>query len=189
MDLSKVSDSIDGKHAQEPRPEIRIDLSKVDQIIDRYDGDKAWMVMILQDVQEAYNFLPGPALKRVAERLGVSLSHVFRVATFYASFSLEERGRHLIRLCDGTACHMRGSTNIREEVTRQLKVEPGQTTEDMLFTVETVACVGACALAPVMAIDSKYYGKLTPDKVKSALDSFRKSRKAAAKGSEAGGPR
>ncbi len=150
-----------------------MDLSNVDRIIDRYKGEKSWLVMILQDVQEAYNYLPAPALERVAERLALPLSHVHRVATFYASFSLTERGKHLIRLCDGTACHMRGSVNLREEVARELHIEPGQTTDDKLFTLETVACVGACALAPVMTVDSKYYGKLTPSKVKSTLNATR----------------
>jgi len=115
----------------------RIDVSHVDRIVDGYDGDKSWLVMILQDVQTAYNYLPRPALERVAERLELHLSHVYRVATFYASFSLEERGKHLILACDGTACHLRGSINILEELRRQLQVEPGQTTPDKLFTLET----------------------------------------------------
>ncbi|MDY6913629.1 MAG: NADH-quinone oxidoreductase subunit NuoE [Planctomycetota bacterium] len=147
-----------------------MDLVKVDNIIDNYDGEKSWLIMILQDVQEAYNYLPAEALQRVAEKLGVGLGQLYNVATFYSSFSLTERGRHVIRVCDGTACHLRGSDNLRDEITRQLGIEEGQTTPDKMFTFETVACLGACALAPVMTIDSKYYGKLTPNKVKAALD-------------------
>jgi len=130
--------------------------------------------MILQDVQEACNYLPAPALERVSQRLALPASHVYRVATFYSSFSLQERGRHLIRLCDGTACHLRGSVNLREQLHRELDIEPGQTTPDKMFTLETVACLGACALAPVMTIGSKYYGKLTPEKVRAALKGYRK---------------
>jgi len=149
-----------------------MDLTRVDETIDRYQGDKSWLVMILQDVQEAYNYLPKESLTRVAGRLELPLSHVYRVATFYSSFSLEQRGRHLIRLCDGTACHLRGGMNLRDEISRELNIQPGQTTKDKTFSLETVACLGACALAPVMTIGSKYYGKLTPEKVKSILSAF-----------------
>ena len=155
-----------------------MDLTKVDKIITDYNGEKSWLVMVLQDVQEAYNYLPAPALDRVAERLELGRSHVYNVATFYSSFSLTERGEHLIRVCDGTACHLRGGLNLREEVTRQLGIKEGQTTPDKRFTLEIVACVGACALAPVMMINSKYYGKLTPNKVKATLDFYRNGEQA-----------
>jgi NADH:ubiquinone oxidoreductase subunit E len=129
--------------------------------------------MILQDVQEEYNYLPVPALERVASNLDIPLSRVHNVATFYSSFSLEERGKHVIRICDGTACHLRGFVNIKDEITRQLGIDEGQTTEDMLFSLEIVACLGACALAPVMAIGRKYYGKMTPEKIGQILAEFR----------------
>jgi len=133
--------------------------------------------MILQDIQEAYNYLPAPALEQVASRLSVSLSQLYNVATFYSTFSLTERGKHLIRVCDGTACHLRGSSNIQDEVKRQLGIEKGQTTADKRFTFETVACLGACALAPVMSVDNKCYGNMTPKKVTATLDFYRKPRK------------
>ena len=148
-------------------------LTKVDNIIDSYKGDGAWLVMILQDVQEEYNFLPAPALERVADRLNIPLSRVHHVATFYSSFSLTERGRHLIKVCDGTACHLRGFTNLRDEITRQLGIGEGQTSEDNMFTLEVVACLGACALAPVMAIDAQYYGQVTPEKIKEILEQYK----------------
>ena len=148
-------------------------LAKVDNIIDSYKGDGAWLVMILQDVQEEYNFLPAPALERVADRLNIPLSRVHHVATFYSSFSLTERGRHLIKVCDGTACHLRGFTNIRDEITRQLGIGEGQTSEDKMFTLEVVACLGACALAPVMAIDAQYYGQVTPEKIKEIFEQYK----------------
>jgi len=151
-----------------------LDLTPVDAVLEKYGGDASWLVMILQDVQTAYNWLPRPALERVAQRLGVSLSRVYNVATFYASFSLTERGRHIIRVCDGTACHLKGSTWLRDEVMRRLDVAEDGTTKDRQFTLESVACLGACALAPVMMIDSTYYGHMTPEKVRSVLASCAK---------------
>lgn len=129
--------------------------------------------MILQDVQEAYNYLPAQALEILAERLEISLSRVYHVATFYSSFSLEERGRHLIRLCDGTACHLQGAVNMQEEIERQLNIRDKQTTPDKRFTLEIVACLGACAIAPVMAVDSDYHGEMTSQKIASTLKQYK----------------
>jgi len=151
-----------------------MDLKPVDAVLEKYGCDKSWLVMILQDAQEAYNWLPRPVMERVAERLGVPLSQVYNVATFYASFSLTERGKHLIRLCDGTACHLKGSRWLRDAIVRHLGVEEGGTTDDRQFTLETVACLGACALAPVMMIDSTYYGHMTPEKARAVLASHTK---------------
>ena len=150
-----------------------MDLSKVDEVINEYDCDKSWLVMVLQDVQEAYNYLPEPALKHVAGKLGLGLGHVYNVATFYSSFSLTERGRHIIRVCDGTACHLRGGPLLHDEIRRHLDIDDGETTEDKAFTLEPVACLGACALAPVMTVGSKYYGNMTSEKLKAALDYYR----------------
>lgn len=152
-------------------------LKKVDEIIDKYHGDDCWLVMILQDVQKGYNFLPVPALVRVAEKLQIPLSRVYNIVTFYSSFSLEERGKHLVTLCNGTTCHLRGFDNLQDEVGRQLGIRAGQTTKDKMFTLEVVACLGACALAPVMAIDGKCYGNMTPEKVKAIVASYRKTEK------------
>ena len=150
-----------------------MDLTATDRIIDSYDGESSNLVMILQDIQEVHNYLPEPVLKHVAQTLTVPLSQVYNVATFYASFSLTERGRHVIRVCDGTACHLRGSNNLRDEICRQLAIEDGETTEDRAFTLESVACLGACALAPVMAVGKEYHGQMTPDKVAETLDYYR----------------
>ena len=155
-----------------------MNLKKVDEIInDEYEGKDSWLVMILQDIQQEFNYLPTKALKRVAEKLKIPLSRVYSVATFYSSLSLTERGRHLIKLCDGTACHLRGFTNIRDEIKRQLGIEERQTTEDKMFTLDVVACLGACALAPVMSVDGKCYGNMNPEKVKAALGAYRKAGK------------
>jgi len=150
-----------------------VKLKKVDEIIDKYDGEKSWLVMILQDIQQEYRYLPASALERVASKLGISLSHVYNVATFYSSFSLTKRGKHLIRICDGTACHLRGSRSIRDEIKRWVGIEEGQTTADKKFTFEAVACFGACALAPVMTVDCEYHGRMTPEKVRRALERYK----------------
>jgi len=152
-------------------------LKKVDKIIDKYQRDDSRLVMILQDVQEEYNFVPTAALEQVAERLQIPLSRVYNIVTFYSSFSLEERGKHLVILCNGTTCHLRGFDNLRDEIDRQLGIRAGQTTKDKMFTLEVVACLGACALAPVMAIDEKCYGNMTPEKVRTVFESYRKMKK------------
>jgi len=160
------------------------DFSKVDAVIEKYNAEKSWLIMILQDTQTAYNWLPQPVLERVAERLALPLSHVYNVATFYASFSLKERGRHLIRVCDGTACHLRRSTWLLDEVRRELGISEGEMTADRMFTLETVACLGACALAPVMTIDAKCFPRMTPEKVKNVLTAPRQGKEVGVKETE-----
>ena len=147
-----------------------MNLSHVDHLITKYGSDQSWLVMLLQDIQAQYNYLPRAALEQVASKLHVPLARIYNVATFYGSFSLTERGRHIIRVCDGTACHLRGTQGIRDEITRQLAVEKDQTTPDGKFTLEVVACLGACALAPVITIDSEYYGGMTPERVREVLE-------------------
>lgn len=145
-------------------------LRKVDELIEKYGGEGSWLVMLLQDIQTEYNYLPEAALERVAAKLDIPLTRVYNVATFYSSFSLRERGRHVIRVCDGTACHLKGTSNVRDEITRRLGITEGQTTPDKKFTLEVVACLGACALAPVITIDDKYYGGMTPERIKEVLE-------------------
>lgn len=151
-----------------------MNLKKVDKIIDEYEGDNSWLIMLLQDIQQEYNFLPPPALQHVATRLGIPLSRVYNVATFYSSLSLTERGKHLIRVCDGTACHLRGANNVRDEIKRRLNIKEGQTTNDKVFTLDVVACLGACALAPTMSVDNICYGNMNPQKITETLDLHRK---------------
>jgi NADH:ubiquinone oxidoreductase subunit E len=159
-----------------------MDLTRVDEIIEEYGGDSSWLVMILQDIQEAYNYLPEPALRRTAAGLGLGLGHVYNVATFYSSFSLEERGKHVIRVCDGTACHLRGAVHLRDEITRHLGIREGETTADKMFTLEVVACLGACALAPVMAVDAEYHGQMSVDNLRETLEAYRQEHTALAVG-------
>jgi NADH-quinone oxidoreductase subunit E len=137
-----------------------------------FKGEKNELIPVLQDVQEELGFLPEEAMKAVARFVRVPESKVFGVATFYARFHLKPRGRHIVRLCCGTACHVRGAKKVADKVKDVLKVSVGETTEDKKFTYEEVACIGACGLAPVMTIDEKTFGKLDPDKTKGIIESF-----------------
>jgi len=150
-----------------------MDLTKVDAILEGRGNESFDVMETLQDIQEAYGYLPREAQCRVAEALDVPLIEVFRMANFYKAFSLHPRGRHLITVCLGTACHVQGAPKLVEEVLGRLGVEPGGTTKDGAFTVETVNCVGACALAPVVIIDGKYYDHMTPRKLRKLIESIR----------------
>ena len=150
-----------------------MDLGKVEAILE-VKGARPFDVMeALQDIQEEYRYLPEEAMCLVSEALDVPLIEVFRLANFYKAFSLKPRGRHLITVCEGTACHVQGSPRVVEEVLLQLDVQPGETTKDGAFTVETVNCVGACALAPVMIIDGKYHDHMTSAKLRGLLETVR----------------
>lgn len=136
------------------------------------------LIEILQDVQKIYNYLPEEALRKISEDLKVPLIEVFRVANFYKAFTLKPRGRHLLTVCLGTACHVRGAPKFLDEVLGQLNVQPGETTADGKFTVETVNCLGACALGPVVVLDGKYYDHMTTAKLRALIQKTRsKSRK------------
>ena len=127
------------------------------------------LIPILHEIQKEYRYLPEDALRSVAEIMDIPLVDVYGVATFFTSFSLEPKGKHQVTMCMGTACHVRRSGSILEEAKRFLGIEPGETTEDMLFTLETVNCLGACALGPIVVIDGKYHGQVTPARVKELL--------------------
>ena len=145
---------------------------RIDEIIENHGMDKSKLVSILQDVQAEYNWLPQDELRHIAERLNVPLIDVFDIASFYKSFSLKPRGKHLIRVCLGTACHVRGGPRIMETAERILDVKAGETTADRKFTLEGVNCLGCCALGPVMVVDDEYYGKLPPAKVERILRNY-----------------
>jgi len=149
---------------------------KVGSVLERYSRDASQLVAILQDIQAEYNWLPKEALEEVSQELGIPLSRVFSVATFFRAFSLRPRGRHLIHVCLGTACHVRGAPRILEQMERELGIRPGEMTEDLQFSLETVNCVGACALGPVVIVDGDYHGQMTPDKVKEILRKYSKER-------------
>jgi len=142
-----------------------VDLTETETILDGYPSEEASLIQVLQDVHRAYNYLPCDVLTRVAEALGVPLAKVFSVSTFYKAFSLTPQGDTVIRVCLGTACHIRGAGQLVEEVERELGIGPDETTEDMRFTVKTVNCVGACAMAPVMIVGETYHGSAKPARV------------------------
>jgi NADH-quinone oxidoreductase subunit E len=131
------------------------------------------LVSILQDVQAEYNYLPKEALVQVSQGLDIPLSQVYSVASFFKTFSLKPRGRHLINVCLGTACHVRGVVRVLDEIERRLGLRSGETTEDLRYTLETVNCVGACALGPIVVIDGNYSGQMTGSKVKLLLESYK----------------
>lgn len=143
-----------------------------ESIVDSYGAQRTYLIHMLQDLQEECDYLPRPALKLVAERLDVPLSEVLRVATFYAAFSLEPKGEHTVTVCMGTACHVRGAKRLLGRLEDLLQVEAGRTTEDRKFTLETVNCLGACALGPLISVDGKYFGKMTPDRLAGVLEGY-----------------
>ncbi len=142
-------------------------------IVKKHGGDKSALIAVLQDIQEAFNYLPKEALKVAAKSLGVSYSRVYEVATFYTAFSLKPRGEHIVKICMGTACHVRGAASIQDKMERTLCIKPGETTPDNKFSLETVNCVGACALGPVVVIDTKYHGQMTMNKVDKVIGKFK----------------
>ncbi len=150
----------------------QISLKRVDEIVSIYDSDKEFLIHVLQDVSSEYGYLPEPCLRRVTERLDIPLTEVFAAATFYKAFSLEPRGRHLIRVCLGTACHVRGASQVLSKIERRLSIKAGQTSRDLMFTLKIVNCLGACALGPVVMVDGEYHGQMTQAKVDRLLDRY-----------------
>jgi len=149
-----------------------MEVNQVDQIVEQHGGEKRSLIGVLHDTQSEYGYLPREAIERIAEKLEVPLSQALRVASFYAAFSFEPRGRHLINACLGTTCHVRGMGRILDKIENELGIKPGETTDDQRFTVEAVRCLGCCSLAPVMRVDEKTYGRLRRDKVESILKRF-----------------
>lgn len=148
---------------------MRAALSRV---LKRHGTDRSDLIPIIQEAQDAIGYLPPDVLRDVAGHLNVPEAAVYGVATFYAQFYLEPQGKHRVRVCRGTACHVRGSARIRRLVERLLGVKEGGTTDDRLFTYETVACVGCCALSPVMMIDDTYYGRMTAERVEAVIGEY-----------------
>ena len=145
---------------------------KVSAIINRYNGDRSQLVAILQDIQTEYYYLPKEALIQVSETMSIPVSRVYDVATFFKAFSLEPRGKHLINVCLGTACHVRDAARVLEKVELSLGIKRGGTTKDRKFTLETVNCMGCCAVGPAVKIDGEYFGQMSTDKVDSVLTKF-----------------
>ena len=147
---------------------------KLKGILDGRSGKPRYLIEVLQDVQQAEGYISEDLMCAVSERLRVPLIEVYRVASFYKAFSLQPRGKHVITVCTGTACHVRGAARMLDEVSGQLGIEPGQTTDDQLFTVESVNCLGACALGPNAVLDGVYHDHMTPGKLRKLIQSVRR---------------
>jgi NADH-quinone oxidoreductase subunit E len=142
----------------------------IERVLQKHDRDRAALIPILQEVQEIDGYLSGDAVRRVADYLSLSANEVYGVATFYSYFRFNPPGRHRIKLCQGTACHVRGSGRLLDTVKRRLGIEPEQTTEDRAYSLECVMCLGCCALAPTVVLDEKTHANMTPKKIETLLD-------------------
>jgi len=162
----------------EPEEETKIELPaedriKVDEVLHEHRGERGALVSILQSINGLYNYLPENALRYLSRQIDVPLSLIYRIATFYSAFSLKPRGKHVITVCMGTTCHVKGAPLIVETLERVLAIKTGETTDDMAFSLETVACIGCCGLAPVMTIGEDLYGKLTMAETMKIIDKYR----------------
>lgn len=144
----------------------------IDKVVDRYQGDRDMLIQILLDLQEGFGWLPAEALTEVSKQLELPLTRVYQVATYYKVFSLAPKGRHLVKVCMGTACQVRGSQLVCDRVQQLLNIGPGETSSDMNFSLETVNCLGCCALGPIMVVDGEYHGHLSLGQVKEVLGKY-----------------
>ena len=149
-----------------------MDNDRIDQIIDKHQGEASSLIQILLDIQSEHHWLPKEALGRVSEKLEVPLNRIQHIATFYKAFSLVPKGRHEVHICVGTACHVRGATRILDTVEEATGIKPGETDLDLKFSLETVNCLGCCALGPVMEIDGTTHGKVTPGETVNVLKNY-----------------
>ncbi len=150
-----------------------IDYMVLDNIIEKeFGNDKENLIMILQAIQRKYNYLPPPTLTYLSAKIGIPYSKIYGVATFYSTFSLAPRGRNIISICLGTACHVRGGERVRERIEENLEIKTGETTEDKRYTLESVRCIGCCSLGPVVKINEDMHGRITSDEVKNILGQY-----------------
>jgi len=160
--MTKKSDIVD-----------KIDYKGLDAILEKYAKDKGTLIPIMQEVQNIYNYLPKAALEYISKKTEIPIAEIYGVVTFYSLFHLNPRGKYIIRCCQGTACHVRGGSGILNALEAQLGIKAGETTPDGRFTLETVACLGACGLAPVMQIDEDTHGRMTPETVAPILAEYK----------------
>lgn len=142
-------------------------------LLEKYPRDKRFALAIMQDIQQGFNYVPREGLELLAGYIGSTVAQLYSMATFYKALSLEPKGKHIIKLCDGTACHIRGTNNLIGGITRLLGIHPGETSGDGLFSLELVNCLGSCALAPVMVVDETYYGKVTLEKLPGIIEGYK----------------
>jgi len=153
-----------------------IDWSRLMEIIDKRRGESWSLIPLLQDIQETFGFIPPESIESIAEKLGLFPSHVQGVITFYAGFSMEPKGKYIVRVCRGTACHVKGGRSILRLVKKELGLDEGETSPDCQFTLETVACLGTCFLAPTLMVNKTYFGKLSPPKITTMLAQYGKEK-------------
>jgi NADH-quinone oxidoreductase subunit E len=150
-----------------------MDIKRIDEIIDKHEGKASSLVQVLLEIQRENHWLPKEALMRVSEKLQVPLNRIQHIVTFYKAFSLVPKGRHEIHVCMGTACHVRGAQRILDRVEDLTGIKPGETDQDLKFSLETVNCLGCCALGPVMVVDGEYHGKMVPAKSEDVLKNYK----------------
>ncbi|MBW1902481.1 MAG: NADH-quinone oxidoreductase subunit NuoE [Deltaproteobacteria bacterium] len=153
-----------------------IDLTKLNAIIDQHKSEKWGLIPLLQNVQEEIGYIPPESIESIAEAMNLSAAQVQGVITFYSGFTLTPKGKYVLKVCRGTACHVKGSRSVLRLMKKELNLNEGETSSDYQFTLETVACLGACFLAPAMMVNRSYFGKLAPTKVTSILDQYKKDR-------------
>jgi NADH-quinone oxidoreductase E subunit len=151
------------------------EISKIDNILKNHSCEESALISILHKIENLYNYLPAWALRHISEKLNIPMIQVYGVASFYDAFHLKPRGKHLIRVCKGTACYLKGATQVCEALERELGIKEGETTRDQKFTLQAVHCLGACALAPVVVIDERYFDKASPTKIRSILKKVQKN--------------
>lgn len=149
-----------------------MDPNKLDEIIDKYQGKQGFLIQLLLDVQAEFNWIPKEAIARINQKFNIPVSQIYRVASFYQAMSLVPNGKHLVSICMGTACHVRGGPKVLEKAEDTLEIKAGETTGDLKFTIKKINCLGCCALGPVMMVDEDYHGKILPAKVKEVLENY-----------------
>ncbi|RLE15471.1 NADH-quinone oxidoreductase subunit NuoE [Candidatus Aerophobetes bacterium] len=150
------------------------DKEKIDKLVEKHETDPGPLISILQEVQETFGYLPKDILIYLSRKLRISESKIWGIVTFYTQFYLEPRGKNTVRVCLGTACHVKGARKILDRLKKILGIQPGETTKDLNFSLETVRCLGTCFLAPVVMVNQDYFGKLTPDRIEKIINQYRK---------------
>ncbi|MDR3316230.1 MAG: NAD(P)H-dependent oxidoreductase subunit E [Coriobacteriales bacterium] len=158
-----------------PEPEKNVTVQDIEAIARKYPAEKRFALAIMQDVQREFSYLPQPVFEVIHRHIGTPVAHLYALATFYKALSLKPKGQNVIKLCDGTACHMRGASNLSKGIRAALDIEPGESSADGLFSLELVNCVGSCALAPVMVINETYYGKVTMESLPAIIAEHRRA--------------
>ncbi|MBP3876541.1 MAG: NAD(P)H-dependent oxidoreductase subunit E [Lachnospiraceae bacterium] len=152
---------------------MQLSMEGINSILRQYPSEQRYCLAIMQDMQRQYNYIPREGMEALSEYLDCPLSSLYSMATFYKALSLKPKGKHIIKLCDGTACHIRGASPLKDGIRRILGINEDETTEDGLFSLELVNCLGSCALAPVLVVDETYYGKMTLEKLPGILSQYR----------------